>query len=704
MVMVLFQALKRSWDYDSSIEYFDFYLYEESTHALWTGIGPNNSPSGICWDGTFFWVLDHAKGKIFKYNSAWGFVGAWDDWNITADNANPTGVTWDGTNFWIVDSVDTEVYKYTSAWVFVESIALHANNTDSYGVCWDGTYFYVGDSTGDMVYQYTSAWVFVRTINVVTTPKSVEWDGGYFYVGSDDDDRIYKYDSDWVLQSDNFKIELAVTDCNGIAWDGTNFNILNAADDTVYKFDFSTGANRIKTVGGHRNAIILYDGMVALLPPTEQLAGNFELYLRAIDVTDKVEILLKDTTGNICIRVKIDASKIIGDGSDALDPAVNHTWYLLRLDFDCTPNTYDLYVDEVLKLNDQAFGVNDDGNGITKVETSITTAGNGYIDGIGHDWDAGYTQGDNVNDTVDVTTDIIYARIVEEYKQVSFAKIRIKGSELDNFESGQEIAFYDSDGVLSWTGLIVYPENVLEGTEVVGHVKLIGMDSQFTNVFRKNFTNLRDSDYILKYIIDNGLVHYFSYDDEIDNFTLTYKYDLKTKAQKMFNYITMLERAVLHYKPDGEIFFNKYNNLSATGLSWDQDTSNVKITAYTPAANRHITQAPVIGAYNDLGQVHYIGRATDIEEDQYGKNIMQSWRDPEITNYAEAKQLGDNLQIIYSLDTQIIDLLVVKKKHIQVGYTVQLAWNRVFDIEQNNFLVKKRVWWIHGSSRMDWSF
>ncbi|KKL22799.1 hypothetical protein LCGC14_2431790, partial [marine sediment metagenome] len=434
-----------------------------------------------------------------------------------------------------------------------------------------------------------------------------------------------------------------------------------------------------------------YDGMYATLSPINQMTGNFEFYFRAKNAASKVRIILKDGSGNACINISIDTDKIIGDGADALDPALDHTWYLGRVDFDCTPNTYDFYVDDVLKLNNQAFGVNDDGTGIDTLEIDITTAGNGYIDGIGHDWDAGYTQGDNVLSLIDITDDIIGCKITEEYKQSSYAEIRVKGSTVTDYIPGYRIDFYDSDDVLSWTGIILYPEDVLEGSKVIGTIRLIGHDSKFTNIFRKNFTTLRDSDYILKYIIDNELTGFFSYDDEIDNFTLTYKYDLKTKTQKMFNYLTMLERAVLHYKPDGEIFFNKYDNLTASGLSWN--TTAVKITRYTPAANRHITRAPVIGAYNNLGQVYYVGIATEDEETQFGINKLQPWNDPEITNYTEAKQLGDNLQIIYSLDTQVISMLVIDKKHIQVGYTIQLSWTGLFNIDLANFLVKKRIWY-----------
>ena len=505
--------------------------------------------------------------------------------------------------------------------------------------------------------------------------------------------------------------------------------------------------------------------------------------------------------------------------------------------------------------------------------------------------------------SIDVTDSIIYLKITEEMGMPSFADMKIKGASLDHFNAGLELEIYDKDDVLSWTGRILYPEAVMEGTKVVGKLRALGSNSQFNNVYRKNYTTLRDSDYIAKDIIDNALPK-FSYDDEIDNFTLTTKYDMKTKIQKMFNYLSMLERAVIGYLPDREMFFNKYDNLSkgpqiyqgtynfeeeavgtedldigfidskaatdsnplasiiatndghkkviklvcdgdngvyaywqhnftaqtgiktiefwmkyidkgigthriylsnelnevvcncqfnsvdnlfkvyhgdggggsdthttgatsdthhrvkiefncttdsysvwfnganiftgenfyndrvATSINsvrfqlqdggganslevyvdawgeswdanydvgdnlkcWDESTSKIMITSYTPNANRHITRAPVIGAINSLGQVYYVGKAVDSIVQKYGINQLQPWRDSEITNYTEAKQLGDNLLAIYSMDTQMIKILAVGKGHIQVAKTLNMGWAGVFSITQNNFLVTKRVW------------
>ncbi|KKN27823.1 hypothetical protein LCGC14_0860440 [marine sediment metagenome] len=676
--MAQFTALRHTWDFAESVIADDFIVTSENLDAA------NQVAREICWDGTFFYIVD-SDANVYKYNSAWVFQASFA---LDAANQNPQGICWDGTFFYVVDTTDKKVYKYNAAWAIQANFNLNVANQNPVGIEWDGTFFYVVDPVDGKVYKYNTAFVLQASFSTVYSNLTITWDGTYFYIGKSSGN-IYKYDTNWVFQ-ESYNSYPDNTNAYGLCWDGTYFYLTDNLDNKVYRYRFPL----TKTVAGHNDAVVLYDGMKATLAPINQMTGNFEFWLRAIDATSKVQIILKDGADNACINISIDTDKIIGDGTDALDPALDGVWYLIRIDFDCTPNTYDLYINGNLELNDQAFGVNDDGTGIDYVEFSITTDKNGYMDGIGHDWDVGYTQGDNATDTVDVTADITYSKIIEELGMDSWAELKIKGTAVTDFESGHEISFYDSDGVLSWSGIILFPETVLEGvSETIGKMTLLGLNFKFNNTYRKNFTTVRDSDYIIKNIIDNSLTRYHSYDDEIDDFTITYKYDLKTKIQKMYNYLTMLERAVIHYKPESEILFNKYNNLSATGLSWTQATSHVKITAYTPKANRHVTQAPVIGANNSLGQVYYVGRASESEEDQFGINELQPWRDPEITNYTEAKQLGDNLQTIYSLDTQMISMLVVGKKHIQVGYTLQLSWNILFNISLANFLVTKRVWY-----------
>ncbi len=682
--MAEFTALRHTWDFEGSEVFGELnYFRPKDTNAL----NPANADCmSICYNGTYFFIVDFSDRIVYTYNAAWTLL---EIDPLHANNAEPRGICWDGTSFWVLDNIDNRAYEYNTAWVLQGSEALHANNTNCVGLCWDGTYFYVTEISRSSIFKYTSAWVYVSETSTSPFYRDLDWDGTYFYALVFASATISKLDASfnqlgyWRSHDDHS------TNPRSFCNDGTDIFLIDDDNNEVLTLDLDAIEWEKNALSGHNTIITINNYQFD--PFTAQITGNVEAWIIAKDANISTGFILKDASLNECIHIEILTNKIYGDGVEASN-ASDYKWYLLRVNFNCTTNTYDLWINGTKELDGQAFGVNDDGGGLTSYEMKTAVHGNGYIDALGFDWDAGYTQGDNATDIVDVTSNIIHIKITEELGIDSFADLDVKGV-LADFEAGHNIDFYDSDVVLSWTGIILFPESVLVGTETVGKMRLLGLDSKFNSTYRKNFTTARDSDYILKNIIDNSLTRYHSYDDEIDNFTITYKYDLKTRIRKVANYLAMLERAVVHYKPDGEIFFNKYDNLSATGLSWTQATSNVKITRYTPIANRHVTRAAVIGANNDLGQVYYVGRALESEENQFGINELQPWRDPEITNYSEAKQVGDNLQIIYSLDTQMISMLVVQKKHIQVGYTVQLSWNILFNVALANFLVTKRVWY-----------
>ena len=605
--MAQFKALKHTWDFPASETYKSFFADLEVS-------GPGNL-WGICWDGTNFWCADISNVEIRKYDANFAFITA-----IALDAANSAsqGVCWDGTNFWVTDVTDNKVYKYTSAWAIVSNHALHASNTDATGIDWDGTFFYVVDLGGNKVFKYNSAWVYQSVFDLHPDYDSFT---GIYYDGTDlylttFEGVVFRYTlggvfvEKWVLEYPT------VQHTTGIVKVGVWYYIVSASFDLCYRYTLPLS---YRTIAGHNNAIVMNDGMVDPFPA--DIAGNIEGFIRAVDVTEESGFILKDGSGNECIKITINNSKIIGDGSDAIDPALNNKWYPFRVDYDCTANTYDLYIDDVLELNDKAFGNNDDGSGLTQLVIIVDTEGNGFLDGLGFDVRAGYDQGDNANDIVDVTDDIIYCKITEEYKQISFANLRIKGSTITEFIAGHEIDFYDSDNVLSWAGIVLYPEAVLEGTEVVGNMKLLGINTEFNSIFRKNFGNIvdspvRDSDYLVKHIIDNGLTRYFSYGDEIDNFTLTYRYDMKTMIHKLWNYLTMLERGVLHHKPGGEIFFNKYDNLTLNPQIYPatynfKDEVGLTSTAISFAdVDTGLDSSIIISEFNDHKNVLKIDDAT----------------------------------------------------------------------------------------------
>ena len=634
--------------------------------------------------------------------------------------------------------------------------------------------------------------------------------------------------------------------------------------------------------------------------------GIIEFWLATSDVTTLTTFYLFSSLLSIC-TLYIDDSKIYYEQAGAQDSGVvpvNSILNHFKIQWDVNRGAFGeakLWIDEVLIVDWAASSVDLVDRDEFNITISEDAAKKVYIDAWGNVADDNYNEGDNLESLTDITEEIIRAKIEEELYEISTAELDVKES-LDLYTAGLEITFYDKDDVLSWRGFILAPEPLESTTDIVNRVRCVGISSYFDAIYRKNYTTLVDSDTILKDIIDSYLVTHHSYGTEIDNFTTTYKYDLKKPIMKMLYYLAMLERGVIHHLPDGEMFFRAYDNLTAmesagfypgspdnfndevvgtTGLdiawidlvqdledvevdivaSW-QDHSNVlrlhddvtpgddpevihlidnqstsgivefyigtddvtgewyvhlyeldgaddtivrlqirdsklnwfkkgvgwleikaaannilyhikfqwyadntfdmtvdevlevegedtaqnmwegpnrfymfgwgdtdnylyldawgnvaddnynegdnlslvykfdttqnfKITKYIPATNRHITRAPVIGGYNSLGQVYVVGVAGTQEADEllYGIRELQTWRDSEITNYTEADQLATNLQTIYAIDTQFIQAITQGFGHFQVGYTINVESGEVYIIEDQAFLIFRRVWY-----------
>lgn len=337
------------------------------------------------------------------------------------------------------------------------------------------------------------------------------------------------------------------------------------------------------SIRGH-NKVIKQDnsGQCYHTPTVAKESGTVEGWIMTTHTDEKSVIYLRDGALNNNFGGGINSDGFNDDkfiyldngGWNVLCDVSPGFYYRFRIDFECgaggylglAADTFNIYVyDKDGDLLGSALGKTF-GTVCANIETillaQIDVGYDTYWDAIGFSWD-GYTPGDNVSDISDITDDIKDAKIEEVLYMVSPGEITIRG-DIFSYQPGHEIDFYDKDSILSWIGIILTPELTLSGTTTyVSKVKLVGISSYFDAIYRKNYTTVRDSDYIIKNIIDNFLTRYHSYGTLIDNFTITYKYDLKKPILKMMYYLAMLERGVLHQLPAGEVFFNKYDNLKS---------------------------------------------------------------------------------------------------------------------------------------------
>ncbi len=376
---------------------------------------------------------------------------------------------------------------------------------------------------------------------------------------------------------------------------------------------------------------------------TNQDYGTIEYLIRCVDGSmgsDEAALILKGTGANNITIIFIDSNtfwRFDGDGVVNIGHAApDNIWIHIRIDFECTVGGYQGLAQWKYKIffDENEYGDYSFKNNVTPNEIVLTTtASDCYFDAFGFTWED-YTIGDNLSlEQENITANIIRGKISEELYTISFGEITIKG-DIFTYEPGSIIRFYDVNSVLSWKGIILAPELTAKGegsNDYVSVIQLVGISSYYDAIYRKNYTTVRDSDYILKDIIDTFLTKFHSYGTLIDNFTITYKYDLKKPILKMMYYLAMLERAVLHYLPGGEIFFNKYDNLKSINEGYYQGSGGFNYQAVGDKAS--LNEIDWVDSH-----ILYNGEAVIREISFDHKNILRllsditPGEDPEVTH------------------------------------------------------------------------
>jgi hypothetical protein len=129
--------------------------------------------------------------------------------------------------------------------------------------------------------------------------------------------------------------------------------------------------------------------------------GTVEAYFAADDVSGAgIGFVLMGNAGAVGVLVGFVAGKlsVASDGGftiiDVIDPAVNDTWYHLKIEFDCTSDTFDLWVDGVQYYKNPAEDPFDFVLALDNVSTiGVYFAGASgvvYLDAVDYSWATGY--------------------------------------------------------------------------------------------------------------------------------------------------------------------------------------------------------------------------------------------------------------------------------------------------------------------------
>jgi len=186
-------------------------------------------------------------------------------------------------------------------------------------------------------------------------------------------------------------------------------NDLSGMDPMEWSVDQGGGTIEvISEKGGHKKIVEFHDTSgfddIAMGNDfTSQSIGTIELWVRITDATDSIVIEIKDTDGGdraFATRLRNDIIVTEDPGWQTIvDPALDNTWYHIRWDFDCSSDTYDIYIDGNLKRANCDFSTSLTSIGHILIRTSNSPNNYYcYLDAIGYSWDPNYNIGDNLNE------------------------------------------------------------------------------------------------------------------------------------------------------------------------------------------------------------------------------------------------------------------------------------------------------------------
>jgi len=231
----------------------------------------------------------------------------------------------------------------------------------------------------------------------------------------------------------------------------------------IYKATFNfedddVGANpagwTVEEAGGTINVIAELDGHKKVLELNDtdggniifttqafvsgQPTGTIELWWRTNDANQESTVFGLNQSGGVSIQLVILADKFqyrdSGGFNDVGLATVDNTWYHIKLIFDCTSDTYDIWIDEIEYQTDVGLRVL--AVTLDSLRLASSVAGSNYInyfDAIGYSWDPSYTVGNNLiaEGAID---QVVFEGLVQEFTEEPLQEVSIRSQaiEMDN--------------------------------------------------------------------------------------------------------------------------------------------------------------------------------------------------------------------------------------------------------------------------------
>jgi hypothetical protein len=190
---------------------------------------PGTWPSGLAWDGQYFWNCDHDSLMIYKLTTTGDVVSSFP---IPDSAVSGGGLEWDGNYLWLADEGAAILFKIdTTTGLAIEHFHLPSfgqSDPNGFGLAWDGQYLWHSEySDSAMIYKLNPQ--NGQVVSSFVPPKSlilgITWADGFLYGVSIEfalsGGILYKFEpsSGVVLDSAFWEVPYPL----GLVWDGQYF-------------------------------------------------------------------------------------------------------------------------------------------------------------------------------------------------------------------------------------------------------------------------------------------------------------------------------------------------------------------------------------------------------------------------------------------------------------------------------------------------
>ncbi|MGI2931864.1 hypothetical protein [Vibrio fluvialis] len=205
------------------------------------------SPSGVIFDGTYFWVVGYATGSVYQYDSTGVYTGL--SFSVASQETNPQGIARSGDYIFVCGTSSNSIHKYDLSGTYTgESFPVQ---TSPRGMCTYNSGFLVISS--NTVYKYDSSLSYTGQSFSVSSQGSthldVTYDGDFIWTieAGATNKNIYKYTDDGFYTGVSITVNAEDTTPTGLSYYEGKMFITGDAGNTVDGYDLYIGIQDAKT-------------------------------------------------------------------------------------------------------------------------------------------------------------------------------------------------------------------------------------------------------------------------------------------------------------------------------------------------------------------------------------------------------------------------------------------------------------------------